>query len=116
MKTVMLTPTDHRDPSNEEHTVYSVTGKKDGFASLDQFFFATVATGVYPKDERWYRKQSVPAPVIMERLRAAGIEEVGQFASAPILEAIITCDEAQEFDCHFVTAGGFLRYLCYSTA
>ena len=116
MKTVMLTPADHRDPSNEDHTVYSIAGKKDGFASLDEFFFATVATGAYPKDERWYRKQSVAVPKIIERLRLAEFEEVAQFTAAPILEAVVTYDECMEFDCHLATADRFLRFLCYSTA
>src|SRR2546427_583241 len=82
MKTVILSPTEHADASNEEHTVYSLAEKNDGFTFLDQFFFATIATDLYPKDERWYRKRPATRDEIYERLRESGIKEVQSVENA----------------------------------
>jgi hypothetical protein len=116
MKTVILSPTEHADASNEEHTVYSLAEQKDRFTTLDQFFFATVATDAYPKDERWYRKRPATADEISKRLRESGIKEVQSIESASVLEAYITVDDVMEFDCHLSSRIGYLRFLSYSTA
>lgn len=116
MKTVSLTPIEHDDPSNEEHTVYSIALLHDRFTSLDEFFFASVTTGAFPKDERWYRKKPADPHTTRERLRSFEFPEIRAFLSEPITEAIVTVDDPMEFDCHVATSRGFMRVLSYSTA
>ena len=68
MKIVRIDPVEHRSPSGEEFTTYA-RASKDEYKNIDEFFYATVETGFFPKDERWYKKKELTDEKEIEDLK-----------------------------------------------
>jgi hypothetical protein len=117
MRIVCLDPNEHRIPSGEEYSSLALSPKKH-FSDLDQFFFATVASDHFPKDERWYSKKEIQSGERKEQLRQLirSSKEFEQTLPENLTPLLLLEDEWNEIDVLFETEGSFGRFLWITTA
>ena len=117
MRILSLDPIEHKIPSAEESSTLALS-PKEHFEDLNKFFFATVASDYFPKDERWYSKKEIneeeKKKVLKELMKSS--EEIGKEVTEGLNPTVILYDDWDEIDFLFETEARFGRFHWITTA
>jgi hypothetical protein len=117
MKIVYLDQFEHDSFSTEEVTTYALAAKQE-YRTHDDFIFATVSSGFFPKDERWYAKSDVEKRDTIEQLFNHRIccPDLRGISESDVKRMLLLNRDWDDVDFTFETDTHYCRIYWYTTA